>query len=58
MRDISSVIPLNWALEGFYKLFFRGAGVADILLDSLKLILFFIATMSVSSFINGLKRKI
>ena len=58
MRHISSLIPLNWALEGFYKLFFRGAGVSDILIESLKLILFFIVTMGIASFINRLKRKI
>lgn len=58
MRNISSIIPLNWALDGFYKLFFRGGGVSDILIQSIKLILFFILTMSISSFVNRLKRKI
>lgn len=58
MRNISSIIPLNWALDGFYKLFFRGGDVSDILIQSLKLILFFILTMSISSFVNRLKRKI
>lgn len=58
MRNISSIIPLNWALDGFYKLFFRGGGVSDILIQSVKLIMFFILTMSISSFVNRLKRKI
>lgn len=58
MRHISSLIPLNWALEGFYKLFFRGAGVSDILIESLKLILFFVFTMSIASVINRVKRKV
>lgn len=58
MRNISSIIPLNWALDGFYKLFFRGGGVSDILIQSLKLFSFFIVTMSISSFVNRVKRKI
>jgi ABC-2 type transport system permease protein len=58
MRDISELIPLNWSLDGFYKLFFRGAGVADIIVLSFKLIAFFIATMFVASIVNRLKHKL
>lgn len=58
MRKISTLSPLNWALEGFYKLFFRGSGVSGILIESLKLMLFFVLTMGISSFINRVKRKI
>jgi ABC-2 type transport system permease protein len=58
MRAISAFSPLNWSLEGFYKLFLRGGQASDILIESLKLILFFLATMSVSSLINRVKRKI
>lgn len=57
MRHISKISPLNWALEGFYKLFFRGSGAVDILIDSSKLFAFFIFTMAVSSVINRMKRK-
>jgi ABC-2 type transport system permease protein len=58
MRQISVLSPLNWALEGFYKLFFRGYGVGAIWIEILKLVAFFILTMSVSTFINKLKSKI
>lgn len=58
MRKISTLSPLNWALEGFYKLFFRGSGVTGILIESLKLMLFFVLTMGISSVINRVKRKI
>ncbi|HLC83487.1 MAG TPA: ABC transporter permease, partial [Bacteroidia bacterium] len=58
MRDISVVSPLNWALNGFYELFLRGGGVADVALDSLKLIVFFILTLAVSLSVNKVKRKI
>jgi ABC-2 type transport system permease protein len=58
MRDISIVSPLNWALNGFYELFLRGGGVADVVADSLKLILFFVFTMTVSLIVNRYKRKV
>lgn len=58
MRNISLLSPLNWSLEGFYKLFLRGGGVADIWLDSLKLLLFFLATMAVAHWVNYVKRKV
>lgn len=57
MRHISKLSPLNWALEGFYKLFFRGSGAGAILIDSFKLFAFFLITMAVSSIINRVKRK-
>lgn len=56
MRNISAWSPLNWSLEGFYKLFLRGGGVTDILTDALKLIAFFILTMAISSIANRKKR--
>jgi ABC-2 type transport system permease protein len=56
MRNISAWSPLNWALEGFYKLFLRGGGISDILLNALKLLAFFIATMAISSLANRKKR--
>ena len=56
MRNISAWSPLNLALEGFYKLFLRGGGISDILLNALKLLAFFIATMAISSLANRKKR--
>jgi len=58
MRNISTWSPLNWSLSGFYKLFLRGAGIADVLGDSLKLIAFFIGTMAIAYIANREKRTI
>jgi ABC-2 type transport system permease protein len=58
MRNISAWSPLNWSLEGFYKLFLRGGQVTDILPEAFKLILFFLATMSVSYIYNHKKRTV
>jgi ABC-2 type transport system permease protein len=58
MRNISAFSPLNWSLEGFYKLFLRGGGVADILTDVLKLMAFFFATMAISYLANRKKRTV
>lgn len=58
MRHISVLSPLNWALEGFYELFLRGAGVKGILDESVKLFIFFIITMAIASVINRVKRNI
>ena len=58
MRGISKLSPLNWSLEGFYKLFFRGASVSGILVESGKLMLFFLFTMSIAAITHKLKRKV
>lgn len=58
MRNISYFSPLNWSLNGFYELFLRGGDIADVLLASLKLFVFFILTMAVSMVVNKIKRKI
>ena len=58
MRNISAWSPLNWSLEGFYKLFLRGGHVSDILGEAVKLILFFIATMAVTSIANRKRRAV
>jgi ABC-2 type transport system permease protein len=58
MRNISGWSPLNWSLEGFYKLFLRGGGVSDILADALKLFAFFLLTMAISSIVNRVKRAV
>ena len=58
MRNLSVVSPLNWSLNGFYELFLRGGGVADVAMDSLKLVFFFAITIIVSLIVNRVKRKI
>lgn len=52
MRNISAWSPLNWSLEGFYKLFLRGGTVADILPDALKLMAFFFVMMGIAYLAN------
>lgn len=56
MRTISSYSPLNWSLNGFYELFLRGGGFAKIWPEILKLFLFFLGTMSVTSITNRKSR--
>jgi len=56
MRNISAFSPLNWSLEGFYKLFLRDGTVTDILPDAFKLVLFFLVTMAISYIYNRKKR--
>ena len=58
MRNISYFSPLNWSLNGLYELFLRGGDIADVLLASLKLFVFFLLTMAVSMVVNKIKRKI
>lgn len=58
MRKISVVSPLNWSLNGFYELFLRGGNVRSILPEVIKLMLFFLLTMSIASITNRIKRKI
>ncbi len=58
MRNISAYSPLNWSLEGFYKLFLRGGGIKDIAWDALKLFLFFFVSMAISYLSNHKKRTI
>ena len=55
---IKSVIEFLDSVIIGYKLFFRGAGVSDIIALSFKLIAFFIATMCVASIVNRLKHKL
>ena len=57
MRSISIISPLNWALEGFYKMFLRGGGFVDILPNIALLIGFFLLVMSISSISNRLTNK-
>lgn len=58
MRTISSYSPLNWSLEGFYKLFLRGGTVNGILPDVCKLMAFFFAMMAIAHIANLKKRNV
>lgn len=56
MRQISSFSPMNWSLDGFYLLFFRGTGFVGILVPVLKLMLFFALMMVFSLRIQKRRR--
>ncbi len=56
MQKISAFSPLNWGLAGFYELFLRNGGPADVILPSLKLFIFFVLTLSIAIFYNKYKR--
>lgn len=58
MRHIAAFSPLNWALEGFYELFLRGANNLSVLDECGKLILFFMVTMLIAFYANNKKRTI
>ncbi len=58
MRKVSVISPLNWSLEGFYKLFLRGSDLFGILGNCLQLIIFFLLMMSISSVVNRIKKNI
>lgn len=58
MRGISMFSPLNWSLEGFYELMLRGGNYTGVLLNALKLIVFFLATMSIASIVNRIKKSV
>lgn len=58
MRAVSAFSPLNWSLDGYYKLFLRNSEAAAILPDAMKLSAFFITTMAISTFANHIKRKV
>jgi ABC-2 type transport system permease protein len=58
MRQLSVLSPLNWSLDGFYDLLLRGAGVRSVIPGAIKLILFFLITMSIASLVNRFKRNV
>ena len=56
MRQISEFSPMNWALDGFYLLFFRGSGFSGILPAIIKLMFFFMLTVAISLQIHKKRR--
>ncbi len=56
MQRLSAISPLNWGLNAFYELFLRGAGIAEVWPQALKLLLFFVLTIVVAQLYNNLKR--
>ncbi|MCE3280090.1 MAG: ABC-type multidrug transport system, permease component [Bacteroidetes bacterium] len=58
MRNLSAFSPLNWSLEGFYELFLRGGDVYSVIGSAIKLMIFFVITLGISSWINKARRRI
>jgi len=56
MRSFSLVSPLNWGLEGFYTIFLRGGGIADILPWVGLLVAFSLLMMAIAYYFFSLKK--
>ena len=56
MQKISIISPLNWGLNGFYEIFLKDSSFINIIGNSSALIIFFIATITLSVFIEKAKR--
>jgi ABC-2 type transport system permease protein len=49
MRHVATLSPLNWAINGYYSIFLRGGSVLHVLPEVMKLVLFFLFTLMVTS---------
>jgi len=45
-------------MKCFNEFFLRGGGTSSVIADAIKLMLFFVFTMAIASFVNRVKRKI
>lgn len=58
MRTISEFSPMNWAMEGFYSLLFRGDGFYSALIPCLKLIILSLLFLIAATMYNRYKKRI
>lgn len=58
MRAISELSPLNWALNGFYGLFLRGETLAEMGVYVVKLVIFALCCLGVTTWVNFRKARI
>ena len=56
MQKISIISPLNWGLNGFYEIFLKDGGFAQIIGSVTVLIIFFVMTVFLSVLIEKIKR--
>lgn len=56
MQKVSSLSPLNWALNGYYDVFLRNAGIPDILNYVAMLVTFFLLCISVAWYYNKYRK--
>ncbi len=57
MRTISHFSPLNWGIEGFYNILVRNLPLADSSPEIIKLFLFFLSCMVISTLIYNIRKK-
>jgi ABC-2 type transport system permease protein len=55
MRSVSLLSPLNWAITGYYSIFLRGGGLMQIAPQAIKLLLFFLTTVSITGIYHKYK---
>lgn len=58
MQKISSMSPLNWAINGYYDIFLRNSGCLDIFNYVMYLFIFFIACIIVSWYYKTIKSRV
>ena len=56
MRAFAMLSPLNWAITGFYNIFLRGGNLLQIAPQALKLCLFSLSTVVVTSLVHKYKK--
>lgn len=56
MQNISIISPLNWGLEGFYKIFLRNGTIMDVIPQASLLIAFCLALLFVAYYFLQLKK--
>lgn len=57
MRSVSAISPLNWAIKGYYDIFLRGGGLLQIAPQVVKLLLFFLATVSLTAVYHSIRKR-
>ncbi|MEI7981705.1 MAG: ABC transporter permease [Bacteroidota bacterium] len=55
MKNIAGLSPLNWALTAYYTIFLRGGGLVEVFPGILKLLLFFMVSITITFFYRTLK---
>ena len=58
MRTISEFSPMNWAMEGFYSLLFRGDGLYSALIPCIKLTILALIFLITATLYNRYKRRV
>jgi ABC-2 type transport system permease protein len=56
-REISTLSPLNWGLNGFYDILVRNAGIADVMHYGIWMLLFSLGCLVVALYYNRMKKE-